>query len=115
MAKAKSGLEAIKAQLGAAGRTELTPAQTAFMANAEPVSVTLGDSDLKADLLPRVFSTGSFGWYGTETAVNVQGIETKVAVTITVPGSKALVKSQREAMKAAVATIVPPIVEGING
>lgn len=60
-----------------------------FEAEARPIKILIGDQGILAD--PKVFSTGSFGWYGTgKVMAEVDGIPVKAQVTIniTVIGSK---------------------------
>ena len=63
--------------------------KTQFLETAEPVKITIGNSEIIAD--KREFSTGSFGWYyNGKTTVMVDGkpLSVQVGLNLTVVGSK---------------------------
>jgi hypothetical protein len=63
--------------------------KTKFLEKAEPVKITIGNSELVAD--KREFSTGSFGWYyNGKTTITVDGkpVSVQIGMNLTVVGSK---------------------------
>ena len=63
--------------------------QSAFVANAQPVEVSIAGSMLTAS--PKTFSTGSFGWYlNGKVTIMVDGkpLTVQVGANLAVVGSK---------------------------
>jgi hypothetical protein len=64
-----------------------------FVNNAKPVTVTIGDQKLMAEV--KEFSTGSLGWYlNGKTMIDVGGtlVPVQVGLNLTIIGSKELPK-----------------------
>jgi len=64
-----------------------------FLANAKPISVTINNVPLLADV--KEFSTGSLGWYlNGKVSIDVGGtpVSVQVGMNLTVVGSKELPK-----------------------
>ena len=62
-----------------------------FRAKARPVTVTIGNAQLPADV--KEFSTGSLGWYlNTKTTIEVDGkpVIVQIGLNLTIVGSKEL-------------------------
>ena len=62
-----------------------------FRAKAKPVTVTIGDQKLVADV--KEFSTGSLGWYlNGKTTIEIDGVPVSVQIglNLTIVGSKEL-------------------------
>lgn len=75
----------------------LTPLQELFRANAVPLPVTIGDTDLEEDLEPLLSKPGSVGWHGKTVAI-IAGVRCNVNIGIYVVDSKKKVIAERKAM-----------------
>ena len=76
-----------------AKKTTCPISHTEFVTNAKPVTITIGDQKLQAEV--KEFSTGSLGWYlNGKTTVEIDGkpVSVQIGMNLTIVGSKELVK-----------------------
>jgi hypothetical protein len=82
-------------------KTSCPLTRSEFLAGAKPVTVTINNVPLQAEV--REFSTGSLGWYlNGKTSIDVGGtlVSVQIGMNLTVVGSKELPKDADTAPKA---------------
>jgi hypothetical protein len=81
-----------------AKKTNCPVSRSEFRTNAKPVTVTIGDQRLVAEV--KEFSTGSLGWYlNGKTTIDVGGtpVSVQIGLNLTIVGSKELPKDGGDA------------------
>jgi hypothetical protein len=81
-----------------AKKTSCPVSRSEFRAKAKPVSITIGNVPLQAEV--KEFSTGSLGWYlNGKTMIDIGGtpVAVQIGLNLTIVGSKELPQEAGEA------------------